>query len=80
MKGSFSLDYIVFPSRVMLFFYSNLCPLSKCSPLCLKGDSDCFLLPFVTQRGVSMTERKMRNASQFIVSTQKIKDRESGQL
>lgn len=32
-------------SKSCFSFYPNLCPQSQCCPLCLEGDSDCFL-PF----------------------------------
>ncbi len=79
-ESSFALDCTVFPRRVMLFFYSNLCPQSQWCLLCLEGDSDCFLLPFFNRWGVLMTGDKRRNPSQFIVIPEKIKDRGSGQM
>lgn len=45
-ESCFAPDCAVFPSRVILFFYSNLCPQSRWCLLCSEGDSDCFLLPY----------------------------------
>lgn len=81
MKGGFVLDWIVFPSLVLLFVLFQpdvLCQNAiHCVLKVIQVANFCLLF---TQHGAPARGGKTWNAYRFIVPTENIKDRGSGQL